>query len=144
MNIIVACNQDGLIGIKQRGQYSLPWSYLKEDMEFFKKTTLGTSEKPNICIMGYNTWMTLPASYKKETGRINLVIANPFKLDNTYSCFYYQSFKIAYEHAVCSGNEIFVIGGAHIYASALEYPIKNIYLTVIVNKSYPDIGVVVN
>jgi dihydrofolate reductase len=50
---IIAAAETSSYGIGKDG--SLPWSYHKEDMEFFKEKTNGA-----IVIMGRITWESLP------------------------------------------------------------------------------------
>ena len=65
INLILATDKNGGIGYKNR----LPWPSLKKDMEKFKSLTSN-----NICIMGSNTWNSLPK--KPLPNRINVVLSS--------------------------------------------------------------------
>lgn len=141
-DIIVAINNESLIGIKEYGSCSMPWPMLKEDMEYFKNiTTKTTTEKQkNAIIVGYNTWLSLPNFYKKNTKRLNIVISRSFETDiSNYNEVYVSTFDQALKYASIMDNidNILVIGGATIYNIALSHPsLRKIYLTHI-HHSYP-------
>lgn len=128
VNLIVAVNDDGLIG----NQGNLPWHY-KEDLEFFKKTTL-----KSVVVMGRKTYESLP----KDLPQRHMVIVSRNKIAVKYEDFeptiytkkYLESFYPgdSYMDKVISfcatlkimhqktAKKIFVIGGAEIYKAALE------------------------
>ncbi|BCS83036.1 bifunctional dihydrofolate reductase-thymidylate synthase [Cotonvirus japonicus] len=141
INLVVAINNDSLIGIKEYGVFNMPWPYLKDDMNFFRKltTTIPDESKINIIIVGYNTWQTLPNSYKKNTNRYNIIIARGDHQDSHLEK-YVDSFENALNFAsnISHVNEIFVIGGSVTYQAALLCPqLKNIYVTHI-KTNYPN------
>lgn len=146
-DIIVAINDDSLIGIKEYGIYTLPWPLLKEDIDFFRiKTTF--TENPfnyNAVVIGYNTWTSMPIIYKKNPKRINFVISkDPDSHISNYGEKYISSIDdaLAYARVVDCIENIYVIGGATIYDYALRHPLlKNIYLTHI-EISYPKENIV--
>lgn len=146
-SIVVAMNSDFLIGIKEYGSHSMPWPLLKADMEFFKKITTETpgNGSVNAVIVGYNTWLTLPPSYKNNNLRKNIVVSRTSSTDvPQHSEIYVETFNGAIDYAHQIGNlyNIFVIGGAAIYRQALEHPLlKKIYLTEIKN-SYPKENII--
>ena len=82
-SLVVAVNDDSLIGIKEYGSYSMPWPMLKEDMDFFRRITTTTIDSNNVnaIIMGYNTWQTLPDFYRKNTKRFNIIISRSSQTD---------------------------------------------------------------
>ena len=140
-DIIVAINQDSLIGIKEYGQFSLPWPYLKKDKLFFKTKSCKTrqNDQMNAIIMGHNTWKTLDVAYKKNNKRMNFVITSSKILESNYNEIYINSFDEALEKIGQIHNiyKIYVIGGATIYDMALTHNMmRNIYLTY-VHQSYP-------
>ncbi len=105
LSLIVAYSDNHVIGIDN----DLPWR-LKADLAYFKQTTLG---KP--IIMGRKTWESLG---RPLPGRRNMVISR----DPHYSAEgaeIYPSLEDAITHACESEAEIFIIGGAQIYALAL-------------------------
>ncbi|MEM3062010.1 MAG: thymidylate synthase [Nitrososphaerota archaeon] len=132
-SIIATINEQSLIGVKEYGVYNIPWK-IKEDMKFFKQLTTSTLSKfqINAIIMGYNTWISLPESYKKNNKRINLILS---KKDG-----YFKSFEDAlnYANSINNVHRIFVIGGAHVFKEALKHPLlEKIYLTY-VSIIFPD------
>lgn len=104
----------------------LIWHF-KEDMKFFKETTMG-----HPVIMGRKTFESLP---KALPGRKNIVIsANPeYKADGAEVV---TSVEEAIKLAETEDTDAFVIGGVRIYAEFLPYA-DNLYLTEI-NAECPD------
>ena len=104
----------------------LIWHF-KEDMKFFKETTMG-----HPVIMGRKTFESLP---KALPGRKNIVIsANPeYKADGVEVV---TSVEDAIKLAETENTDAFVIGGGRIYAELLPYA-DNLYLTEI-NAECPD------
>ena len=90
---------------------------LKDDMAFFKSTTMG-----HKILMGHKTWDSLPG---KLPNRENIVISrNPVEgadLTVTNLSEYIEQNKDTAE-------EIFVIGGGMVYFEFMNY-VKNLYLT---------------
>ena len=98
----------------------LIWHF-KEDMKFFKETTMG-----HPVIMGRKTFESLP---KALPGRKNIVIsANPeYKADGAEVV---ASVEEAIKLAEAENTDAFVIGGGRIYTEFLPYA-DNLYLTEI-------------
>lgn len=98
----------------------LIWHF-KEDMKFFKETTMG-----HPVIMGRKTFESLP---KALPGRKNIVIStNPeYKADGAEVV---ASVDEAIKLAEAENTEAFVIGGGRIYTEFLPYA-DNLYLTEI-------------
>ena len=98
----------------------LIWHF-KEDMKFFKETTMG-----HPVIMGRKTFESLP---KALPGRKNIVIsANPeYKADGAEVV---TSVEEAIKLAETEDTDAFVIGGGRIYNEFLPYA-DNLYLTEI-------------
>lgn len=105
VSIIVAIAQNGTIGDKN----SLLW-HIKEDMRFFRTTTSG-----HAVIMGRKTFESLGS--KPLPKRKNIVIT---RADRSFEgAFTAHSLQEAI--AMAEGDEeIFIIGGAQIYAEALS------------------------
>ena len=145
-SIVVAINNESLIGIKEYGAFGIPWPIIKEDMDFFRSITTKTpfASQVNVCIVGSNTWLTLPNYYKRNKKRFNIVISRSDKLDLDAYATYVASFNDALilANSIPNLNEIFVIGGSVIYDMALSHPLlKSIYLTHIKN-SYPATNII--
>lgn len=104
----------------------LIWHF-KEDMKFFKETTMG-----HPVIMGRKTFESLP---KALPGRKNIVIStNPeYKADGAEVV---ASVEEAIKLAEVEDTDAFVIGGGRIYTEFLPYA-DNLYLTEI-NADCPD------
>lgn len=98
----------------------LIWHF-KEDMKFFKETTMG-----HPVIMGRKTFESLP---KALPGRKNIVIStNPeYKADGAEVV---ASVEEAIKLAEVEDTDAFVIGGGRIYTEFLPYA-DNLYLTEI-------------
>ncbi len=96
----------------------LIWHF-KEDMKFFKETTMG-----HPVIMGRKTFESLP---KALPGRRNIVISsNPYyKADGAETV---TSINEALE--IAKKEDVFIIGGGRIYKEFLPYA-DNLYLTEI-------------
>lgn len=96
----------------------LIWHF-KEDMKFFKETTMG-----HPVIMGRKTFESLP---KALPGRRNIVISsNPeYKAEGAETV---TSVKDALK--IVEAEDVFIIGGGRIYKEFLPYA-DNLYLTEI-------------
>ena len=112
VSIIVAVAQNGVIGDKN----ALLW-HISEDMRFFKRTTSG-----HPVIMGCKTYESLGRPLPNRT---NVVISRT--ADAIEGCTVARSL----EEAVAmfpAQEEVFIIGGAQIYALALDVA-DRIYIT---------------
>ena len=141
MNLNIILNRDNKNNIGINGELIY---HIKEDLEWFKETTLG-----HIVIMGYNTWVSLPK--KPLNKRINIVICNKH-YDELNNCkdkphFIYKSFSECLErnktfnHTLNSlkdkkvldymndNPELFIIGGSMIYEEAYKVGVDFIYET---------------
>ena len=119
ISIIVAVAKNGVIGDKN----SLLW-HLREDMIHFRTTTSG-----HPVVMGRKTYDSIGRPLPKRT---NVVITRDTNL-TIEGCTVVHSL----EEAVAmfdKSEEVFIIGGAQIYAQALAIA-DRIYLTVI-DKEY--------
>ena len=128
VSIIVAVAQNGVIGDKN----ALLW-HIKEDMRFFRTTTSG-----HAVVMGRKTFESLGS--KPLPKRTNIVITRQdIDFDGTLTA---HSLSEAIELAG-DDSEIFIIGGAQIYAEALKCA-DRIYLTRVErdyegDTSFPDV-----
>lgn len=109
--LIVARGRNGVIG----RDGDLPWR-LPEDLKFFKQVTAGAP-----LIMGRRTWESLPR--QPLPGRANIVVSRngDFRAGGArvYSTLP-LALAAARSLAAASGaGEVFVIGGAALYADAL-------------------------
>src|SRR3989344_6029604 len=117
INIISAMTKEKRV-IGKNNQ--LPWN-IPEELAYFRKTTLGTT-----VIMGRKTYDSVGRPMPK---RHNIVITRQkgLVISGVDVC---NTLSEALELAKKDGNEIFVIGGAEIYAMALPYTNK-MYLSFI-------------
>jgi dihydrofolate reductase len=107
LHLIYARASNGVIG-KDNG---IPW-HLPEDLAHFKSTTLGCP-----VIMGRKTWDSLPPRFRPLPGRTNIVISRKGEWSGE-GALHATSLERAL--ALCKpGSDVWVIGGAQIYALAL-------------------------
>lgn len=97
----------------------MPW-HIPEDLKHFKQTTLGYP-----VIMGRKTWESLPPRFRPLPGRTNIVISRQndflgdFLAGHASSDLHVASSLQAALDMTSSIDEVWVIGGAQIYAQAL-------------------------
>ena len=106
INMIFARAANGVIG---KGG-SMPW-HLPEDMAHFKRLTQGWP-----VIMGRKTWDSLPPKFRPLPGRSNIVVTRQpdWKENGAQS-----TASLADALELCrQSEEVWVIGGAQIYAQA--------------------------
>ena len=109
LHLIYARAANGVIGM----QGHLPW-HLPEDLAHFKRTTLGCP-----VIMGRKTWDSLPPKFRPLPGRANVVITrqDDWCVDGVLTA---DSLQTAMD--LCASQpDVWVIGGAQIYAQALPW-----------------------
>ena len=119
-SIIVAF--DSQYGIGKNGQ--LAWR-LSLDLKHFKDITTGVSNpaKKNAVIMGRKTWESLPQKFCPLPGRVNMVLSKEGGLSLPSGVLGAQSLDDALKQLSAPNIEnIFVIGGAQIYALAIDHP----------------------
>jgi dihydrofolate reductase len=93
----------------------MPW-HMPEDLAHFKRVTLG-----HPVIMGRKTWDSLPARFRPLPNRTNIVITRQTDWLASHApsgVQAYPSLEAALD-AVYKHDEVWVIGGAQIYAQAL-------------------------
>jgi len=97
----------------------MPW-HLPEDLAHFKRTTLG-----HCVIMGRKTWDSIG---RPLPGRRNIVVTRnrQWRAADAEAA---PSLDAAL--ALCDTGDVFVIGGAQLYAEALQRPVASIRLTEI-------------
>ncbi len=126
LNLIYARARNGVIGNKG----NLPW-HLPEDLAHFKRMTLGCP-----VIMGRKTWDSLPPQFRPLPGRTNVVITRQSDWRENGAI---PSNNMLEALSICehmsiildpSPEQVWVIGGAQIYAEALPFA-KRIVVTEI-------------
>jgi len=111
LNLIFARARGGVIGLNN----TLPW-HLPEDLAHFKATTLGQP-----VIMGRKTWESLPPKFRPLPGRTNIVVTrqNDWLADGAQVAHSMAQALALCEESGDSSGEVWVIGGAQVYAQAL-------------------------
>ena len=134
ISLIAAVDSKNGIGLNGK----MPWGYIKEDMEFFRKITTGFT-----VIMGRGTFESL--GNKPLPDRRNIVISSTPNLVY-YSRYHNLFYEFSLEDAIIKllrEKEIFIIGGESIYKRAIYYA-DTIYLTHIdkdynCDRFFPDV-----
>ena len=114
VSIIVAVSENGIIG----REGDLPWR-LSADLQRFKAITMG-----HHLIMGRKTFESIG---RPLPGRVSVVLSRTAELDLPKGVLHATSLDSALRLA-SADEEVFVIGGAQIYALALPKT-NRIYLT---------------
>jgi dihydrofolate reductase len=112
MKAIVAMSQNRVIGAEGK----IPW-HLSEDMKFFKRTTLG-----HIIVMGRKTYESIG---KPLPGRENWVVSRSAEYPGVRMVRALEEIGEA-----ADGREVFLIGGAELYAALLPR-CGELYLTLV-------------
>ncbi|KAI0481614.1 dihydrofolate reductase [Xylaria cf. heliscus] len=137
LTLVVAATRN--MGIGRNG--TLPWTGLKKEMAYFARVTKrsppllnqdGNPPAMNAVIMGRKTWDSIPPKFRPLKGRLNIVIsrshAEPAAADINAET---EAVKVgSLEQAIqylqsapttaAQTGKVFVIGGAQIYAAALQ------------------------
>ncbi len=115
---------DSNMGIGLNG--IMPWGYIKEDMAFFKKTTLNYP-----VVMGRVTFESLNS--KPLPNRKNIIISNTITTTEDV-CTEKSLEDVIKELLIKKEKQVFIIGGESIYNKAIYYA-DIVYLTHI-DKDY--------
>ena len=107
LNLIFACADNGVIGRDN----TLPW-HLPEDLAHFRQLTMGCP-----VLMGRKTWDSLPPRFRPLPGRLNLVLTRQSAWQ-AEGATRVASVEEALAHCP-AGQDLWVIGGAEVYAMAL-------------------------
>lgn len=129
VSLVVAMASNRVIG---RGS-ELPW-HLPDDLRHFRELTMG---KP--IVMGRLTWDSIG---RPLPGRTSIVVSrnSGLAIDGAETCTDLPAaLRVAQDIAERDGvTEIMIIGGAQIYAAALEFA-QRIYLTEVLSEIEGDI-----
>ena len=127
MNYKLIVAMDNLKGIGVNNK--LPWPMIKEDMQMFRKLTVGDGK--NAVIMGRNTYLGLPNILKE---RDNLVLSKKLNNPGIDNLYIFSNIFSLLDFCKNKYTEVWIIGGAEIYKQFLDLNIINkIYLTTIDN-----------
>jgi dihydrofolate reductase len=120
ISLIAALSKNRVIGKNN----DLPWR-LPDDMKHFMQTTRG-----HVVIMGRKNYESLPQKFKPLPERTNIIVTHQ-KDYQAPNCLITHSLDQAIEGArKFHPEEIFIIGGAEIYAQSLSQA-HRLYLTEI-------------
>lgn len=120
ISLIAALTENRVIGKNN----DLPWR-LPDDMKYFMKTTTG-----HHVIMGRKNYDSLPTNYKPLPNRTNIIVTRQRNF-LAKGCIVVNSIEAGIEIARTNKEtELFIIGGAQIYAQALPLA-QQLYLTEI-------------
>ena len=110
INLIYARAANGVIG----AHGTMPW-HLPEDMAHFKRVTAGAP-----VIMGRKTWESLPPKFRPLPGRTNVVVTRQVDWSEigAYRAYHLRNALSICEHLAPDATDVWVIGGAQIYAEA--------------------------
>ena len=115
---ILNCDKEYGIGKKNGLLFSL-----KEDMSFFRKTTLN-----HVVAMGENTLLSFPGS-KPLKNRTNIVLSQDptHNYEGVINVHTFEEFlRVINEYS--QKEDVYIIGGASIYRQTLDY-VDYVYLT---------------
>jgi len=85
----------------------LPWHY-PADLKFFKENTLG-----NAVVMGFRTWESIGKPLPK---RLNIVLSRASTLENRADVLLFRSKAEVLALAQYLKGDLFIIGGAQVFA----------------------------
>jgi dihydrofolate reductase / thymidylate synthase len=127
INVIVSINNDNVIGTNNNLLI-----HSKDDLRnFYKITTETVNDFKNVCIMGWNTWESLPEKNRPLKNRINIIITANHCVKEDDMTIVFRSYDDAISW--CNMNDtgkIFLIGGQSIYNNILiSDKIGLIYIT---------------
>jgi dihydrofolate reductase len=112
INLIVAIDEEFGIGKNN----SIPW-HISEDLKNFKRLTIN-----NVCIMGRNTWTSLPSQFQPLPNRKNIIISKKFVEKPNYFTKFHEVFltstleeAIAISKKLFPNKEIYIIGCSKVY-----------------------------
>ena len=130
LNVIVCCDSSNGIGLNNK----LPWK-IRSEMNLFKKKTI---EKGNNCvIMGKNTYLSIPESFRPLKERDNYIVSSSF--NSTEDLHVLRNLDEDLEIILSKGNydTYWVIGGESIYHKLIENKsnlIKEIHISILDNE----------
>ena len=120
VSLIAALAKNRVIGKNN----DLPWR-LPDDMKYFMETTKG-----HCVVMGRKNYDSLPLKFRPLTNRTNIVVTRQQNFDAP-GCIVVHSMEDALKVArQQKEEEVFIMGGAEIYAQALNVA-HRLYLTEI-------------
>jgi len=143
LNLIAACDSKMGIGVKN----DLPWK-LKNEMAYFNRMTTGgvkdpgsdSGNKRNVVLMGRKTYESIPTKFRPLKHRLNVVLGKTIEIKDNADAISFKSWEEAMDYLSKpevrqDTHKIWVIGGSHIYQTAIKSPLcHRIYLTKILQE----------
>ena len=138
MDLTIVVASTLALGIGLNG--TLPWR-LKAEMAMFKRiTTEAPTGLTNAVIMGRKCWESIPAKFRPLPGRLNVVLSRKQQMiDVDKNVIHATSFDDALQRIHASRQRIhrvFVIGGSHVYAEALQHSRTHTALWTLVHHDF--------
>lgn len=136
LTLIAAVAQNGVIG----NQNSIPW-HVPADFKHFSQTT-----RDHAVIMGSKTFWSLPDAFRPLPKRTNIVLTRAGGSGPAYGATWVHTLEDAVAEAreIHGQDEIFIIGGAAIYAHAIDKAdrllISSIPMSPEGDTFFPEIG----
>jgi dihydrofolate reductase len=113
LSLIAAVARNGTIGHAGDLLWRLP-----EDMQFFRRTTMG-----HAVVMGRKTWESIPPKFRPLPGRTNILVTRQRDWSAEGALVAHSvedAVRMAREGSgTAPGDRIFVIGGAQLYQDTL-------------------------
>lgn len=111
---------------------ALLW-YIPDDLKHFKNLTAG-----HPVIMGRKTWESLPEKFRPLPNRTNIVVTRQGGYTAPGATLVHSlGDALAAAESALGADEVFIIGGAQIYAEALQRA-DRLYLTLIEDEKEGD------
>lgn len=116
--LIGAIAENGLYGYGRGVEGKIPWRS-KQDMKFFRETTIG-----HTIVMGRGTWESIPPAYRPFVERVNFVVTNNpqfvlTKDDQEKGVRIFNSISNAIDAAPT--EKVFVIGAKDIWYNTISH-----------------------
>ena len=127
----IICAVDSKEGIGKDNR--LPWR-LSEESTWFREVTTRRRwpRTKNVVIMGRKTWQSLPENRRPLPDRTNIVISTTITVPDGVVVAKDLEEALSKAWGTPLVGEVFVIGGAQVYATALQHPaLRDVYLTTI-------------
>ncbi len=126
VKLIVAKASNNVIGKDN----DLIW-HLPAEMRFFTQSTKG-----HIVIMGRKNWDSIPLKYRPLSNRLNAVITRNTNFSDP-DCEIFNSLEAAIAHySKQTDREIYIIGGAQIYAYCLDHDLIDEMFVTYIHQSF--------
>jgi len=151
--LIVAATTTNGIGIIEGTTAKLPWRLPKEMAYFARVTSASPAGRQNALIMGRRTWQSIPPKFRPLNNRLNVILTRDEQFRESLqpkagnpACL--RSLREAIGLPRESIHRVFIIGGASVYAEALQlqdeatgFLVDRILLTRIFSPAFEDCNV---